>query len=173
MSKTQREKRPQIVAMSKVKAKRAAYEEKRDRKFLDKWKFGRPWLCHDDTKKHMYCDVCRRHARPGEKKSVFVAGCSSFKLESIMAHEASKQHSWSMQCEIGRRPREETDGGRALAALSQTQTQRVVKLIRTAHAIVKHSKPFKDFEWISKLDEMKGLDIGDTYTTRQACREFI
>ena len=148
------------------KGKRAAYEEKRDLKFLDKWKFCRPWLCHDDTEKHMYCDVCRRHARPGEKKSVFVAGYSSFKLESITAHEASKQHSWSAQCEIARRPREETDGGRALAALSQAQTERVVKLIRTAHAIAKHSKPFKDFEWISKLDKMKGLDIGDTYTTR-------
>ena len=93
------------------KGKRAAYEEKRNWKFLDKWKFGRPWLCHDDNEKHMYCDVCPRHARPREKKSVFVAGYSSFKLESITAHKASKQHSWSMQCEIGRRPRKETDGG--------------------------------------------------------------
>ena len=36
-------------------------------------------------------------------------------------------------------------------------------LFRNAHAVVKQRKSFKDYEWLCRLDEMKGLKPGGTY----------
>ena len=44
---------------------------------------------------------------------------------------------------------------------------------RTAHAVAKKDKSFKDYEWMCDLDQRKGLDIGARYSGEKKCREFI
>jgi hypothetical protein len=44
---------------------------------------------------------------------------------------------------------------------------------RNAHAIAKHDKSFRDYEWLCKLDKAKGLDIGSTYDNFKAGKTFM
>ena len=36
-----------------------------------------------------------------------------------------------------------------------------------------HNRPITDFKWICDLDEVKGLDIGDTYWNTKYAKKFI
>ena len=62
-----------------------AYEkEERNRKFLDQWKIGRPWLIYDNDQELMRCSICVTHVKSDiDKKSSFVVGCSNLRLETI------------------------------------------------------------------------------------------
>ena len=49
----------------------------RDRKFLESWKVGRPWLTYDEDKKHLTCKACVKF---GSKRDLnFIVGCNIFK----------------------------------------------------------------------------------------------
>ena len=48
--------------------------------------------------------------------------------------------------------------GQALQALKAAERQKIGYLFRNAHAIVKHSRPLRDFAWIATLDKAKGLE---------------
>ena len=39
----------------------------------------------------------------------------------------------------------------------------MTNLFRNVHALIKKRRPFTDFIWMCELDEIKGVDIGDTY----------
>ena len=47
------------------------------------------------------------------------------------------------------------------------------KLFCTAHAIAKKGRPFTDFVGMCELDEMKGLEIGNTYRNHTQACNFI
>ena len=44
---------------------------------------------------------------------------------------------------------------------------------RNVHAIVKHNRPIKDFEWMNELDNAKGLNTGQNYNSRFAAVSFL
>ncbi|KAG1681662.1 hypothetical protein GQR58_011737 [Nymphon striatum] len=62
---------------------------------------------------------------------------------------------------------------RALAKLNDKNFERLGKLFRNAHAIVKNCRPMTDFTWMAKLDKAKDVDIGDTYLNDKSCKEII
>ena len=39
----------------------------------------------------------------------------------------------------------------------------MTNLFRNVHALIKKRCPFTDFIWMCELDEIKGVDIGETY----------
>ena len=39
----------------------------------------------------------------------------------------------------------------------------MTNLFRNGHALIKKRRPFTDFIWMCELDEIKGVDIGETY----------
>ena len=39
----------------------------------------------------------------------------------------------------------------------------MTNLFRNVHALIKKRRPFTDFIWMCELDEIKGVDIGETY----------
>jgi hypothetical protein len=39
----------------------------------------------------------------------------------------------------------------------------MTNLFRNVHALIKKRHPFTDFIWMCELDEIKGVDIGETY----------
>jgi hypothetical protein len=52
------------------------------RKFLESWKFGRPWLRYDQEQKLMFCDICVKSS----VKNTFTSGCSIMKKECLVKH---------------------------------------------------------------------------------------
>ncbi|KAG1692601.1 hypothetical protein GQR58_007245 [Nymphon striatum] len=62
---------------------------------------------------------------------------------------------------------------RALAKLNDNNFERLGKLFRNAHAIVKNCCPMTDFTWMAKLDKAKDVDIGETYLNDKSCKEII
>ena len=50
---------------------------------------------------------------------------------------------------------------------------KMCKLLRNAHAIARHSRPCTDFVWMCTLDDMKGVQIGNTYRNDKQCATFI
>ena len=64
------------------------------------------------------------------------------------------------------------DAERALTMLTTAVAARVNLLIRNAHAVAKHGRPYTDFTWMATLDGRKGLDIGVTYLTPRYCKVF-
>ena len=92
-----------LPSVSQPKAKQSTAEKrkyfneydkvKRARQFQEKWKKDRSWLVLDDD--GMKCSVCIKYAsgNPSDgKNSVFITGCSSMKLESVIKHEESNLH---------------------------------------------------------------------------------
>ncbi|KAJ8300957.1 hypothetical protein KUTeg_022476 [Tegillarca granosa] len=52
------------------------------RKFLETWKFGRPWLRYVCEQKLMFCDICIRAC----VKNSFTVGCDVMKKECVVKH---------------------------------------------------------------------------------------
>lgn len=57
-----------------------------NRKFRVEWQMNRDWLKYDSEKKVMLCSVCIQ----AQLVNSFTTGCSSMKLENIVAHENPK-----------------------------------------------------------------------------------
>ena len=56
------------------------------RKFMDTWKFNRPWLRYDPKSKLMFCDICVS----AQVVNSFTSGCSVMKKECVTKHETKK-----------------------------------------------------------------------------------
>jgi hypothetical protein len=123
------------------------YEKNRVRMWQPKWTNDRDWLMFDAEKKVMFCSHCREFSK--EKAAPFVSGTDKFKLENVKSHENSRDHKWHATChENAQKKKQETPAGSALSKLTKAQHDRVVKLMRTAHALAKTSQPFTHFVWI-------------------------
>ena len=48
-------------------------------------------------------------------------------------------------------------------SLNKNVFNRMTNLFRNVHALIKKRCPFTDFIWMCELDEIKGVDIGETY----------
>jgi hypothetical protein len=48
-------------------------------------------------------------------------------------------------------------------SLNKNVFNRMTNLFRNVHALIKKRRPFTDFIWMCELDEIKGVDIGETY----------
>lgn len=57
---------------------------------------------------------------------------------------------------------------KSLLMLKQAEYDKLVIKFRTAHAIAKHKKSFKDYNFICMLDKIKGVDIGEQYVNDKA-----
>ena len=117
----------------------------------------------------MYCKYCCKY----EKAGSFVVGSPVFKLECIKAHNSSADHmKWAL------REKAESNPGSSVAdkmmdQLGRATFDKMCKLLRNAHAITRHSRPYTDFVWMCTLDDMKGVQIGNTYINDKQCATFI
>lgn len=76
----------------KIESKRKYEANRSERKFMDSWKEGRPWLLFDHEKNHMTCTLCVDHFANGPNQNLnlhgqnkFITGCSNKKLSTIVA----------------------------------------------------------------------------------------
>lgn len=136
------------------------------------WKpLGNNWLEFDAQNNKMFCKVCKSSKLA--EKSIFIDGSSNFKLDSIKSHNVSTPHLRAVQAvENLKKAPGTSEASKALMMMHDKQKDRLIYLFRTAHALAKNARPFTDFEWHCKLDKMKNVDIGDSYQTDKACKDF-
>jgi hypothetical protein len=82
----------------------------------------------------------------------------------VIYHETSEQHLRS----VGKQSAKENSTVNSAAAkivqsLNKNVFNRMTNLFRNVHALIKKRRPFTDFIWMCELDEIKGVDIGETY----------
>ena len=132
-------------------------KQTRQRKFQSAWKKDdqgreREWLVFDDEMESMFCIACRTFAKTDQdKKGPFVVSTNKFKLENIKAHELSKSHIFFKTCfDNQNKPVADTQAGVCVQQLTSAQRENVTKLMRNAHAVVKHCAPFTHYELMCK-----------------------
>ena len=114
-------------------------------------KSGKP---PDEPEGKMYCRVCKKYETTG----TFVTGCSNFKIESIKAHDTSAGHQKIVIKEANTKENKANSiAHKGLLALNKAVGDRLKILFRTCHGIAKYSRPFKDYVWITTMDEMKDI----------------
>ncbi|XP_014662095.1 PREDICTED: zinc finger protein 862-like [Priapulus caudatus] len=142
---------------------------KRVRHYCITWEKSRPWL--KDTENGMICTACKDH---GDTTTLFAVGCQSYKLDSLVKHERSKQHEKAVLFANAKtQPRTESQAAKIIQTLNADIFEKLEKMFRTCHALVRNNRPLSDFNWLCDLDEMKGLRLGETYHNTPAAKEFI
>ena len=144
----------------------------RNRKFLESWKNGRPWLQFDTADGTLKCDMCTKYCP--SKNNNFIVGCKDLKLDVIKRHEAAMDHRKSSEkhsaitCKPG-----ESHAEKAISSLTKAQNDKLSLLFRDAHAVAKKARPYTEYVYLTELDKAKGLDIGGQYLPRVKCKEFV
>uniref|UniRef100_A0A670YFN1 Sperm flagellar 2 n=1 Tax=Pseudonaja textilis TaxID=8673 RepID=A0A670YFN1_PSETE len=160
--------------IKKVTPGKQSYSEK-SHQFPNIWMLKYTWLKYDSDKGIMYCALCRKHnVDLGEKTHNFCSGTDDFILELVDEHNNSEAHAWASCMETA--SSSTPDSGttqQMLKNMSKTTLKKIENLFRTCHAIAKTGRPFTDLDWISKLDDMKGVDIGSIFRNDKAARIFI
>ena len=142
------------------------------RSFCEKWKLERPWLIYNVETKLMFCKTCEKLSR--KRNGAFVVGCSTMKIETILAHEESSDHQNNCKIAIAKSVGvEKSKAGKTLQQLNSAQRGKLDKIFRNAHFIAKEAKSLNDFVRLATLDKAKGVDTGDSYINRTECREFL
>jgi hypothetical protein len=159
-------------------------KEKRARKFINSWRTKFPWVRYEEEAGLMFCTITEEFAAAPKAKvggqssreNTFVRGNDSHRVESLQIHNESDVHTTAAKAkENASRPTqlEDTPLGVGARMMNVLASKRLSHLFRTAHALAVKSRPFTDFIWQCKLDELKGVDIGKTYRTDKKCKEFI
>ncbi|KAG1695303.1 hypothetical protein GQR58_006606 [Nymphon striatum] len=135
----------------------------------------------------LYCNPCRsvygplanpkRLAKDKYDKYAngpFVVGCSNLRHGALVCHQNSEGHKHAIVIQTAKASKPgDMSADRALAKLNDKNFERLGKLFRNAHAIVKNCSPMTDFTWMAKLDKVKDVDIGDTYLNAKSCNKII
>ncbi|XP_074934828.1 sperm flagellar protein 2 isoform X1 [Phalacrocorax aristotelis] len=148
---------------------------KRNRQFPKIWLTKYPWLKYDDERGIMFCAPCRKHSVDlGENIHNFCSGTDDFKLEFINTHQSSEAHAWATSVEAASTaPPDIASAEQMLKSMNSVTLGRVENIFRTCHAIAKFGRPFTDLDWMCKLDDMKGVDIGSLFRNEKSAKMFI
>ena len=141
------------------------------RSYCTEWEKDRPWLKLTDD--GMVCLACQAH---GDKTVMyqFINGCVTYKLDSIQKHQKSKGHEKSLLIEKAKNEsKAESKASKIIQTLNTENFQKLDKAFRNVHAMVQHSRPLGDYVWMCELDEMKGVQLGNTYCNQKSANVFI
>ncbi|XP_064357614.1 LOW QUALITY PROTEIN: sperm flagellar protein 2-like [Dromaius novaehollandiae] len=148
---------------------------KRNLQFSKIWLTKYSWLKYDDERGIMFCALCRKHdVDLGENVHNFYSGTDDFKLEFINIHQSSEAHAWATCMEAASTASPDiASAEQMLKSMNAITLGRVENIFRTCHAIAKSGRPFTDLDWMCKLDDMKGVDIGSVFRNDKSARMFI
>ncbi|XP_044537375.1 sperm flagellar protein 2 [Gracilinanus agilis] len=151
------------------------YLPKRNNQFLKIWLKKYPWLLYDDSSDLMFCGLCRKHGvNSGGNQVSFFYGTNNFRTEFLQAHDNSEAHTKAVLAEAtGVSSLTDAAKEQMLKNRNKVILGRIENLFRTCHAIAKTGRPLKDFVWMCKLDDMKGVDVGPIFRTDKSARTFI
>ena len=170
----------------KLQADRDYDRTKRKRTFQSNWTTEFPWVIYDG-KCNIYCQPCRSCysdlsiSRLPDKgmfrkysKGQLVTGCSNLKRSVLVDHDASQGHILATEHVKSRAHKPgESEAEKCIEKLNSAAFAKLSILFRTSHALAKKNRPFSDFNWMTVLDQLKGLHVGDTYRNDKLCRQFV
>ncbi|XP_044088768.1 sperm flagellar protein 2 [Neovison vison] len=150
------------------------YLPRRNDQFLKIWLKKYPWLIYDEILNLMFCGLCRKHGVKSRGNQVsFSYGTDNFRTEFLNAHHLSEAHAKASLMEATSiSPMNRATPELMVTTMSKVTLGRVENLFRSCHAIAKTGRPLKDFIWMCKLDDMKGVDIGPVFRTNKSARTF-
>ena len=157
---------------------KAKYERNRGpREFKDSWKEGRDWLVYDEGKGLM-CKFCVEVGAclPRQKNSQnFISGSTNYRFSAVSTHETSTSHIQALAILDARKglAEKKTVAHKTIISLNESRRKQIELKFRNIHALVKHNRPISDFTWLNELDEVKGLQHGNTYNNRSAGTLFL
>lgn len=162
---TEKQKKPQKINL---------YFPIRCNQFLKIWLKKYPWLVYDELLNLMFCALCRKHGvKSGGSQMSFFYGTDNFRTELLNAHHLSEAHAKALLMEAASgSPVNRATTELMVRTMSKVTLGRVENLFRSCHAIAKTGRPLKDFIWMCKLDDMKGIDIGPVFRTNKSARMF-
>ncbi|XP_076772203.1 sperm flagellar protein 2 isoform X3 [Arvicanthis niloticus] len=151
-----------------------SYLPERNHQFLKIWLKKYPWLVYDELLNLMFCVLCRKHGvKSGGSTVGFFYGTDNFRAEFLNAHHFSEAHAKASLIEATNgSPVNRAATELMVRTMSKVTLGRVENLFRSCHALVKTGHPLKDFTWMCKLDDMKGVDIGPVFRTNKSARTF-
>ncbi|KAM8793599.1 sperm flagellar protein 2-like [Eudromia elegans] len=164
----------EVGDQGKVKKDMEHQRTKRNFQFSKIWLTKYPWLKYDDERGIMFCALCRKHnVDLGENIHNFYSGTDDFKLEFINIHQSSEAHAWATCMEAASTASPDiASAEQMLKSMNAITLGRVENIFRTCHAIAKSGRPFTDLDWMCKLDDMKGVDIGSVFRNDKSARMF-
>ena len=96
-----------------------------------------------------------------------------FEVESLKKHEKSQAHASCVKAfNVGQNP-QETPLVKSLNKAIGVNDAKLEKKILTAFTIIAFERPFDDYETFCALQNINGTNLGETYTTRSTCTEFV
>ena len=121
-----------------------------------------------------FCTWCEEKKNPSDSSSAFVtSGCSNFGFESIRSHAGSAGHKRAEDCiRIAANPQEAAIP-RALRHLNEEAVSKLEKLFDVAYFVAKLEMPFTMYPQLCQLEQKHGIELGQTYRTDKACKNFI
>ncbi|XP_038959479.1 uncharacterized protein LOC120100737 isoform X3 [Rattus norvegicus] len=122
----------------------------------------------------MFCVLCRKHGvMSGGSTVSFFYGTDNFRAEFLSAHHFSEAHAKASLMEAtSDSPVNRAATELMVRTMSKVTLGRVENLFRSCHALVKTGHSLRDFIWMCKLDDMKGVDIGPVFRTNKSARTF-
>ena len=123
----------------------------------------------------MYCGICSKHPTIAAKESEFSkkSGTNNFKNKPLKKHEASKNHQKCVTAEKAINNPKSTEMYKCCKQMYDTDDEKVEKKFKTAFYISALEQPLDDYESLCTLQNLNGVELGETYLTRSACTAFI
>ena len=152
-------------------SKKMKYEiEKREHNFVYDWLNTFGWLRHENGV--MFCKVCREFQHLLNKTdNVFIQGSTRLRKDPIEKHEKTKDH--SICSSAARAKTERTPIAVLKDRLDRKHVPKFQALFNTAYLIAKRNFSFRDFEFLLKLQNKNGLQLGENYQNIQGAKTFI
>jgi len=98
---------------------------------------------------------------------------SGSKKSGLKKHEKSQAHASCVEALNARQKPQETPFVKSLNKGISVDDAKLEKKILTAFTVVANERPFDDYETFCALQKINGAKLGETYTTRSACTEFL
>ena len=155
------------------------------------------WLKHEDNGKgeviQMNCSICTQFQKQIQHNRDFsdawIKGTYNLRLSNAADHSATKchQHAYRLYVKDLNSSGERVDNLHDpfqpdanqqtlrdnVTKLSKVQEEQAIKKFEIAYFVPKKELPFTIYEDLVKLEKYHGVDVGDVYTTRKQCGEFI
>ena len=162
----------------KMTARSKVYErQKRQRKFIDSWKLGRPWLKTDNRK--IWCSYCSSYYKKvgmvGQRSEAFIRGSNTMKLPAIIKHQNSDLHK---RCQAAAVIKGTPKAQRPLVKAfnkDDPDHNAMLKKFTTAFKVAIYNQTYKSFKGELQLLEICGNcpNMTNRFASDKACAEFI
>ena len=147
------------------------------RKFLRQWQEWFNWVVYHEDENKMTCKTCCAFPHLAGKTE-FLAGCRTFKKESLQKHSVGGGHHRARDALLAKQKPVQNSpivqglqrGGKA--AEEKTRKEMEAKF-NTAYLIAKEKLPFSKYQAILSLQRKNGLDISTTYANDKSCNNFV